>query len=65
MHLPQLDTPTRDKSAPLALVLCPTRELCEQVSNQIFAFAKYIPDVKILGLFGALKDINTQARNNE
>jgi superfamily II DNA/RNA helicase len=59
------DTPTRDKSAPLALVLCPTRELCEQVSNQIFAFAKYIPDVKILGLFGALKDINTQLREIE
>lgn len=34
------------------LVLCPTRELCVQVARDMTAFAKYIPSLKILAVYG-------------
>jgi len=34
------------------LILCPTRELCLQISNDLTAFAKYDNDVKITAVFG-------------
>lgn len=35
-----------------SLVLCPTRELAEQVSGQLRKLARVIPNVKILSLYG-------------
>lgn len=35
-----------------ALVLCPTRELCVQVANDIAAFGKYLERVKVLAVYG-------------
>ncbi|HQV81207.1 MAG TPA: ATP-dependent RNA helicase DbpA [Agitococcus sp.] len=37
---------------PQALVLCPTRELAEQVSKEIRALARFMPNVKLLTLCG-------------
>lgn len=37
-----------------ALVLCPTRELAEQVANQVRLLAKRIPNVKVLTLCGGV-----------
>jgi len=53
------------KSSPLALVICPTRELAEQVMEMIYSFAKYIPNVRILGIYGALKSIAIQQEEIE
>lgn len=34
------------------LILCPTRELCLQISNDLIEYAKYDKDVKITAVFG-------------
>lgn len=35
-----------------ALVLCPTRELCNQISKDLESFVKYLPNVKITAVYG-------------
>lgn len=35
-----------------ALVLCPTRELCIQVAKDMTTYAKYLPDIRILPVYG-------------
>jgi ATP-independent RNA helicase DbpA len=40
--------------APQALVLCPTRELADQVSKEIRALARAIPNVKVVTLCGGV-----------
>ena len=35
-----------------AIVLSPTRELCLQIADDMEAFAKYLPDVRILPVYG-------------
>ena len=37
------------------LVLCPTRELCIQVAKDIAAFAKYVPKLSILSVYGGTR----------
>jgi len=37
-----------------ALVLCPTRELADQVSKEIRALARFIPNTKVLSLCGGI-----------
>lgn len=37
---------------PKALVLCPTRELCLQISDDLTEYSKYIPQIKILPVYG-------------
>ena len=41
-----------DKIRLQSLVLCPTRELADQVSKEIRALARFIPNVKVLSLCG-------------
>ena len=38
-----------------ALVLCPTRELCVQVARDLDAFAKYLPGIKTLAVYGGAR----------
>lgn len=38
--------------APQALVLCPTRELCTQLRDNIRALAQFKPDLKVVALYG-------------
>jgi len=42
-----------------ALVLCPTRELCVQVAKDMTAYAKYLPGITILAVYGGAS-IETQ-----
>ncbi len=35
-----------------ALVLCPTRELCMQITKDLLSYAKYIPEVLIVPVYG-------------
>lgn len=37
---------------PQALILCPTRELCDQVLKECLSFSKYIKNLKIVALVG-------------
>lgn len=38
--------------APQGLVLCPTRELCLQIANDLKNFSKYLGDVSIVAVYG-------------
>lgn len=44
-----------------ALVLCPTRELCLQISDDLKDYSKYMPEVTILPVYGG-SSIETQIR---
>jgi ATP-dependent RNA helicase DeaD len=35
-----------------ALILCPTRELCLQITRDLRGFAKYIPEVNVVAIYG-------------
>ncbi len=37
---------------PLALVLCPTRELCLQIADDLTGYSKYLPSTRILPVYG-------------
>ena len=51
---PQLDTPQ-------ALILSPTRELCLQIASDLADFSKYLPQVKVLPVYGG-SSIESQIR---
>ena len=42
---------TADKH-PQALVVCPTRELCMQIVNELNLFKKHVPGVQVLAVYG-------------
>lgn len=44
-----------------ALILCPTRELCLQIADDLHAFAKNLPKVRIVPVYGGA-NINPQIR---
>jgi ATP-dependent RNA helicase DeaD len=52
----QIDTASHQTQA---LVLCPTRELCVQVTRDIDAFARFLPGIKTLAVYGGAR-IDTQ-----
>ncbi|MGX5816791.1 DEAD/DEAH box helicase [Chitinophaga lutea] len=47
--LHQLDVKLRQ---PQGLILCPTRELCLQITNDLKNFSKYLGDVNIVAVYG-------------
>jgi ATP-dependent RNA helicase DeaD len=42
-----------------SLVLCPTRELCMQVANDLKTYCKYVPGIKVVPVYGGA-NIETQ-----
>ncbi|WP_185861136.1 DEAD/DEAH box helicase [Blattabacterium cuenoti] len=46
---------------PQALILCPTRELCIQITRDLFRFSKFSSFIKIVSLYGGA-NINTQIK---
>ena len=56
--LPLLDlTITRDTNVQ-TLILCPTRELCIQITNDLLSYSKYLKMVNILAVYGGVKIAN-------
>lgn len=49
-------------ASPLAVVVCPTRELAEQVEDHIHRYSRHINGLKIVGVQGAMKDIASQIK---
>lgn len=47
---------------PQALIVCPTRELCLQITNDLMTFRKYLPGVFIEAVYGGAS-ITMQMRN--
>jgi len=46
----QLADPARRR--PEALILCPTRELCVQVTRDLMALAKHLPQIQVTAVYG-------------
>src|SRR5690554_4183555 len=59
--LPIIQKSDAQPKAPQALILCPTRELCLQLSADLNDYSKYVNDVKILPVYGG-SSIDSQIR---
>jgi len=60
--LPLLHLVDAAKRYPQALVVCPTRELCLQIVNEIEQFKKFIPGMNVLAVYGG-SSIGMQIRD--
>ena len=49
------------QKVPQTLILCPTRELCHQISGDLIDYSKYTDGIKILPVYGG-SSIDTQIR---
>ncbi len=59
--LPVLQRIDPSVNKPQALILAPTRELCLQIAADLADFSKYMPDVKVLPVYGG-SSIESQIR---
>jgi len=50
--LPLLELIDFDQNKPQALILCPTRELCLQITSDIKSYSKNMPNVKVVAVYG-------------
>ncbi|WP_431214897.1 DEAD/DEAH box helicase [Puia sp. P3] len=50
--LPLLQLVDAAQKHPQALVVCPTRELCMQIVNEVELFKKFIPGMQVLAVYG-------------
>ena len=50
--LPLLNKIDADQRCVQALILCPTRELCMQITRDLRSYAKYIPEILIVPVYG-------------
>ena len=50
--LPLIQKADISVKTPQAVVLCPTRELCVQISGDLTDYAEYSPDIRILPVYG-------------
>ena len=57
--LPILQTIDPKNRVPQALIISPTRELCVQIAREISDYAKYLPDISIVPIYGGA-DIGAQ-----
>ena len=53
--LPVLSTTKINDSSVQTLILCPTRELCMQIANDLIGYSKYLEEIKILAIYGGTK----------
>ncbi|MDA9554783.1 DEAD/DEAH box helicase [Pelobium sp.] len=56
--LPLLELIDYKKNFPQALILCPTRELCLQISNDIKNYAKNLPNCNVVAVYGGANIVN-------
>ena len=56
--LPLLDAIAVDQKHTQALVVVPTRELGQQVAQQLADFAKYMPKIQVLAVYGGASIMN-------
>ena len=59
--LHKLADTSQHNNLPKALVLCPTRELCLQIADDLAEYSKYLPNVRILPVYGG-SSIEAQIR---
>ena len=59
--LPSIHLTDVDDKKPQTLVLCPTRELCIQITRDLNSYSKYINGINIVAVYGGAK-IDTQIK---
>ena len=59
--LPSIHMTQIDKKMPQTLVMCPTRELCIQITRDLTNFSKYLSGLKIVAVYGGAS-VDTQVR---
>jgi ATP-dependent RNA helicase DeaD len=60
--LPLLQLIEAGKKFPQALIICPTRELCLQIVNEVELFKKHLPSVHVVAVYGG-SSITMQIRD--
>ena len=60
--LPLLNVIDEEKKNPQALVVCPTRELCIQIVNEVELFKKHIRGINVVAVYGGTS-IGAQIRD--
>ncbi|WP_018108140.1 DEAD/DEAH box helicase [Bacteroides propionicifaciens] len=60
--LPIIQKVNVDFNSPQSLVLCPTRELCLQIADDLHNYSKYIKGLKVLPVYGG-SSIESQIRS--
>ncbi len=60
--IPVIQKTNLKQLSPQTLILCPTRELCLQISGDLTDFSKYVEDIKILPVYGG-SSIESQIRS--
>ena len=53
--LPLLDLTNIKITNVQTLILCPTRELCIQITNDLLTYSKYLKNINILSVYGGVK----------
>ena len=53
--LPVLSRTNTEDSSVQTLILCPTRELCMQITNDLISYSKYLKSLNILAVYGGTK----------
>lgn len=56
--LPLLEQIDLRSKHPQALILCPTRELCLQITNDLKNFSKHLGDVNVVAVYGGASIVN-------
>ena len=60
--LPLIQRIDIERRLPQALILCPTRELCLQIANDLKDYSKYVKNLNVLPVYGGTS-IENQIRN--
>jgi ATP-dependent RNA helicase DeaD len=60
--LPLLQLVDAKQKFPQALIICPTRELCMQIVNEVEIFKKYMPGIHVVAVYGG-SSISMQIRD--
>ena len=53
--LPVLNLINENEKHVQTLILCPTRELCIQITNDLISYSKYLRDVHVLAVYGGAR----------
>ena len=60
--LPIIQQTDIDTRSPQALILAPTRELCQQIAGDMKNFARYVPELHVVAVYGGA-DMGRQIRS--
>ncbi|WP_185872086.1 DEAD/DEAH box helicase [Blattabacterium cuenoti] len=60
--LPIIQKINYNLNTPQAFILCPTRELCIQITRDFCKYSKFLSSIKIISLYGGV-NINTQIKS--